>query len=215
VGRCADVCPSEARELCGREMSVAEVMAVILKERIFFEQSGGGVTLSGGEPMMHFDFIMELLEECGKNDIRTAIDTSGFADGGALIETVPLTDLYLYDVKHMDPGKHREYTGADNDVILSNLAKLGESGARINARLPFIPGVNTDEANLRAAGKFLSCVRGVSSVNLLPYHSAAEDKHDRWGVEYRLRGVYPPTENSLVSAAKIIESYGLLTAIGG
>jgi pyruvate formate lyase activating enzyme len=196
-------------------MGVAEVMAVVLKERVFFEQSGGGVTLSGGEPMTQMDFVISMLEECRRNDVKTAIDTSGFAEWAAIESTIPLTDVYLYDIKHMDPEKHREYTGVDNEVILDNLIRLGESGARINARIPFVPGVNTDEKNLRETGEFISGIKGVEALNLLPYHTATEDKHKRWNMEFRLRDVYPPTENSLVTAAGIIESFGIKTIIGG
>jgi pyruvate formate lyase activating enzyme len=214
-GDCADICPSGAREVCGRVLSVGEVMAEVLKERVFFEQSGGGVTLSGGEPMCQPDFAMAILSECRRSGIHTAIDTSGFVSSEALLGTVPLTDLYLYDVKHMDPDRHREYTGVDNDVILSNLSRLGESGAAINARMPFVPGVNADEGNLRATGEFLSRVPGVTALNLLPYHIAAEGKHDRWGMEYRLRGACQPTESSLRRAAGIVEALGVRAAIGG
>ena len=214
-GDCADACPSGAREICGRVVGVNHVMAEILKERIFFEQSGGGVTLSGGEPLCQPEFAMAVLRECKRRGIRTAIDTSGFVNPKVLIDSVPLTDLYLYDVKHMNPEKHSKYTGADNDLILSNLFKLGESGAVINARMPVIPGVNDDEENLRAAGDFLSKVPGVIGLNLLPYHNAAEDKHARWGMKYRLTNTYTPTQNALRRAAGIVEARGVRAVIGG
>jgi pyruvate formate lyase activating enzyme len=214
-GDCADACPSEAREICGRRMSVAEVMEAVMKERIFFEQSGGGVTISGGEPLSQHDFTMALLEECHRLGINTAVDTCGFVGTDSLLEAVPLTDVFLYDLKHMDPEAHRRYTGVDNEIIKSNMLKLGEAGARINARVPFIPGVNSDEANIRAAGEFLSRAKGVELLSILPYHTAAADKHKRWGMEFHLADVYPPTENALKSAAAILESYGIRTAIGG
>jgi pyruvate formate lyase activating enzyme len=196
-------------------MDAAEVMKSILKERIFFEQSGGGVTISGGEPLSQCEFTLALLEECGKNDINTAIDTCGFVNAQTLFDAAKRTDLFLYDIKHMDPEKHRKYTGVDNEIIKSNLVKLGENGARINARVPFVPGVNTDEANIRATGEFLARVKGVELVSLLPYHTAAEDKHKRWGMEFKLEKTHPPTENSLKSAAAIMESCGVRVAIGG
>lgn len=211
----ADKCPAEARELCGRDMTVPEVMKVILKERIFFDQSGGGVTVSGGEPFGQPEFTLALLEACKRNEIHTAIDTSGFAEFRVIEASVPYTDLYLYDIKHMDPDKHREYTGVDNEIILSNLIKLGDAGARINARMPFVPGLNSDEKNLRAMGEFLRNVKGLTQLNILPYHSAAEDKHARWGMDYKPGRLYPPTEDALRRAAEIVESYGIKTAIGG
>ena len=111
-------------------------METVLKERIFFDQSGGGVTVSGGEPLAQFDFTMALLEECKKREINTAIDTCGFVDLHNLLDAVPLTDIFLYDIKHMDPARHREYTGVDNEVIKSNLIRLGESGVYSAPRSP-------------------------------------------------------------------------------
>lgn len=213
-GACSKTCPSEARVTCGDRMSVSEVMKSILKERIFFEQSGGGVTLSGGEPMAQPEFVMELLSECKKYGIHTALDTCGFVDAEILLDTIPFTDLYLYDIKHIDPAKHKKYTGVDNNVILSNIAKLGERGAAINVRVPFVPSVNTDEENLRAMAVFLSGVRGIVGLNLLPYHSAAEDKHDRWGMEFHLRGIRTPTEASLRRAVEVMESQGVRAVTG-
>ena len=215
VGACADTCPSGAKELCGKETSVDDVMTQILKERIFFDQSGGGVTLSGGEPLYQPDFATALLKECKRHEVHTAVDTCGFVSPSVLMEAAALADLFLYDVKHMDPEKHREYTGVDNEVILSNLAALGETGALIYARIPFIPGVNTDENNMRSAGAFLRKVRGVAKVNLLPYHGAAEDKHRRWNVEYKLKGLRAPSEDALKQAAAILEGFGLKVEIGG
>lgn len=211
----SDACPPEARELCGRRMTVSEVMAAILKERMFFEQSGGGVTLSGGEPLSQPEFALALLAACKRHELHTAIDTCGFAPADVVLSTVPYTDLYLYDLKLMDPVRHKKYTGVDNEIILSNLVKLGEAGAQINARMPFIPGINTDEENLRALGEFLRGVRGITQLNLLPYHSAAEDKHGRWNMDYRLGRIFPPTENSVRKAAELLEGYGVKTVIGG
>jgi len=214
-GKCADACPSGAREVCGRTANVDEIVETVMKDRIFFDQSGGGVTISGGEPLAQFDFTAALLEECKKREISTAIDTCGFVDSQNLLDVVPMTDIFLYDIKHMNPDKHREYTGVDNEIIKSNLVKLGESGARIIARVPFVPGINTDEDNIRATGEFLARTRGVELVSLLPYHTAAEDKHRRWGMEFKLRGAHPPTGNTLASSAAIIESFAKPTAIGG
>ena len=213
----AEGCPAEARELCGTLMTVDEVMRAIMKERMFFEQSGGGVTLTGGEPLGQPAFAVALLEACKKNELHTAIDTCGFAEFGVFETTLPFTDLYLYDIKHMDPEQHRLYTGVDNEIILQNLVRLGEAGAAIFARMPFIPGINTDEKNLHDMGRFLKGVRGVAQLNLLPYHSAAEDKHSRWSMDYKpgQGKLYPPTENALRRAAEIVESYGIKTVIGG
>lgn len=214
-GRCADVCPAEARQICGRAMTPDDVLRAAERERLFFEQSGGGVTLTGGEPLASPDFTVALLRACKAREFHTALDTCGFAPYAALEATIPYTDLYLYDVKHMDPEAHKRYTGVDNDVILTNLRRLGEAGAAIYARMPFIPGANTDEQNLHAMGKFLARVPGVRQLNLLPYHNAAEDKHNRWSKPYELKGLHAPTENALQNAAKLLETYGLKITIGG
>lgn len=211
----AKLCPPEAREMCGTEMSVGDVMKQIEKERVFFDQSGGGVTLTGGEPLAQPEFAASLAAECASRRIGVAVDTCGFASWSAFEGVLPYTDLFLYDIKHMDPEAHKKYTGVDNALILENLKKLGESGARIFARLPFIPGINTDDAEIEAAASFLAGVRGVEHVNLLPYHSAASDKHARWGMEFRLGEIFPPTSNSLNRASEIFGRHGLTTVIGG
>ncbi len=215
TGVCADVCPSGAREICGRRMRVSQVMEQILKERLFFEQSGGGVTLTGGEPLGQPEFAKGILQACKASELHTAVDTCGFVGRSVLMDVLPYTDLFLYDLKHMDPEMHRKYTGVDNAVILDNLLALGEAGAAIWARIPFIPGINTDEKNIRATGEFLRGVKGVRQVHLLPYHNAAEDKHGRWNMPYKLEGVYAPTEHALRAAAKLLESYGVPTVVGG
>ena len=211
----ADSCPSGAKELCGKKITVSDLMTQVLKERIFFEQSGGGVTLSGGEPLLQPDFAIAVLKECRKHEIHTAVDTCGFADRSVLMEILPLTDLFLYDVKHMDSEKHLEYTGVGNELILSNMEALGKSGALICARMPFIPGINTDEKNLHSASAFLRKIGGVVKVNLLPYHNAAEEKHRRWNIDYKLKGLCAPSEELLKNSAATLESYGLKVEIGG
>ena len=214
-GACADICPSGARELCGRELTVDNVIARILRDRVFFDQSGGGVTLSGGEPFYQPEFATALLKECRRHEIHTSVDTCGFVSRSVLLEALPFVDLFLYDIKHMDPEKHREYTGVDNEVILSNLKMLGEAGVLIHARMPFIPGLNTDEKNMHSVGAFLRGVRGVVKVNLLPYHTAAEDKHRRWNVEFKLKNLRAPSVDMLRRGAAVLEGYGLKVEIGG
>ena len=214
-GACADVCPADARELCGRQMPVVDLMRVILKDRIFYDQSHGGVTFSGGEPLMQPAFVMEALRACRHEEIHTAIDTCGFVSESALLETVPLTNLYLYDLKFMDSAQHKKYTGVDNELILSNLTKLGEAGAAINARIPFIPGINSSDEEMKRMGEYLNTVKGLTRVNLLPYHAVAAGKHRRWGIEYKLEETLPPTEHNLRKAAAILERYSLKVHIGG
>ncbi|MDO4987643.1 MAG: glycyl-radical enzyme activating protein [Synergistes sp.] len=213
-GKCCDICPPEARELCGKPYTVPELMLEIEKDEAFF-RDGGGVTFSGGEPLMQPDFLMEALAACRAAGYHRALDTSGFAAKSIILDTVKLTDLYLYDIKHMDPEEHKKYMGVDNAVILENLAAISEAGANINVRLPFMPQINSDDDNMHAVGKFVSRLKGIVGVNILPYHTVAKGKHDRWKMEYKLNDLLPPTDNQTHHAAGILESYGLKVHIGG
>ena len=213
-GVCEDVCPSGARELCGRKYSVEQLMEELRKDEIFF-RDGGGVTFSGGEPLMQPKFVIEALKACGREGFHRAVDTCGFVDKRIILEAANYTDLFLYDLKHMDPEKHRQYTGVDNRIILENLVAISESGSKINIRFPFMPGLNTDDENVKALGEFVSKLKGITGVNILPYHTVARGKHERWGMEYKLPGLLPPTENQTRKAAGILESFGLKTHIGG
>lgn len=213
-GICADVCPSGARELCGRKYTVSELMTELRKDEIFF-RDGGGVTFSGGEPLMQPKFVIASLKACGREGFHRAIDTCGFVERNVLLEAARETDLFLYDLKHMDPVEHKKYTGVDNRIILENLTALSEAGAKINIRFPFMPGLNSDDENVRAMGEFVSNLKGVTLVSILPYHTVARGKHERWGLEYRLPDLLPPTESQIVRAARILEGFGLKTHTGG
>lgn len=214
-GICADRCPSGARELVGTEMTVEEVVAEIKKDLLFYDQSGGGVTFSGGEPLLQPEFLIALLQECGKFEFHRAVDTSGFAPLSVLLEVARYTDLFLYDVKMMDSEKHKKYTGVGNELILSNLRALAESGAAINVRIPIIPGINDDDENIEQTGLFVASLPNVCRVNILPYHSAGRSKYEKWGREYLLPEVMPPTENAMQHIAKTLSQYGLDVKIGG
>ena len=213
-GICEDVCPSGARQLCGKTYTVDQLMVEIRKDEIFF-RDGGGVTFSGGEPLMQPEFVIEALKACGREGFHRAVDTCGFVNKNVIIETAKVTDLFLYDLKHMDPIKHREYTGVDNAIILENLITLSDIGACINIRFPFMPGLNSDDENIRAMGDFVSKLKGITKVNILPYHTVAKGKHERWHMDYKLPNLLPPTENQTRRAAEILRGFGLKTEIGG
>lgn len=213
-GVCCDACPAEAREMCGKHYTVEELMVQLNKDEMFFRE-GGGVTFSGGEPLMQPDFLFEALIACKNAGYHTALDTCGFASRKVVLESAKHTDLYLYDIKHMDPEMHKKYMGKDNVVILENLRALSDAGANINIRLPFMPGINSSDENMHAVGKFVATLRGVVKVNILPYHDVAKGKHERWNMEYKLNDLMPPTENQTRHAASILESYGLKVHIGG
>ncbi len=215
-GACADACPSGARELCGRSWTPERVLGEAEKDRPFYDESGGGVTFSGGEPLMQPEFLTECLDRLGAVDLHRAVDTSGFADPRILRDVAERADLFLYDLKHMDPEKHRLYTGVDNSLILENLIALSRGGARVWIRIPLIPGVNDDPENLDATARFVAGLpRRVEQVSLLPYHASGRSKFARWGMEDRLGDLLPPTEHQLRASAGRIERYGLPVRIGG
>ena len=215
-GKCAEVCPTGATEMSGHMASVENLMKTIRKETVFFDQSNGGVTFSGGEPLMQSGYLIDLLDECGKEGIHRAVDTSGFAKTEILLEVAKRTDLFLYDLKMLDPEKHKKYTGVSNEKILNNLEKLSESGARINIRYPMIKGVNASEEELKKMGQFIASLAGEKKeISILPFHNLAEMKHKKLGNEYELTGMTEPTEEEQARAIEIFQEYGLKASIGG
>jgi pyruvate formate lyase activating enzyme len=214
-GTCAETCPAEARELIGKVVTVDDVVGEIRKDILFYDESGGGVTFSGGEPLMQPDFLLGLLDACGKLGIHRTVDTSGHADAALLLEVAEMTELFLYDLKHMDPEKHKEYTGVPNEQILSNFDLLARHGVKINIRIPIIPGINSDDENIDRIGTFISTLPGVHDINILPYHSAAEGKYSKLGVQYRLEKILPSSNAEMEAVAKRLEKFGSHVKIGG
>lgn len=213
-GKCIDSCPSDALLIYGKQVTVDEIFPELVKDRAFYECSGGGVTLSGGEPLMHPDFCLDLLTKLKNEGIDTAVDTCGFISPEVLKSVIPYTDTFLYDVKHMNSDIHRRFTGQPNELILSNLRLLSESNARTEIRIPFVPGYNDDEKNLKATGKFLSTLKGIAKVKLLPYHDYARSKYSAIDMKDTLPVVDIPTDDELHLAAALLCSYGL-NAVSG
>lgn len=210
-GVCAAVCPTKAIELCGKPFDVQEIMQEIEKERVFFEQSGGGVTFSGGEPMMHPDFLVRLLDECGEKGIHRAVDTAGLVSTEVLLRVAARTDLFLYDLKMMDAERHRKWTGVSNEIILRNLQTLAENGANILVRIPLVGGINDDAENLEATARFIASLAGHKKVvNLLPYHKIAQSKYGKLGrpEDFQLFG--EPTKSKLDEAIAIFQYFGIV-----
>ncbi len=212
---CAGACPADAREVVGRTMTVAEVIAEVRKDVAFYDESGGGVTFSGGEPLMQAPFLVEALDACGELDIHRAVDTSGYASDRVLMKVAEGTDLFLYDLKHMDPDIHLKYTGVSNERILENLRLLACTNATIRVRIPLIPGVNDDRQNIEKTGEFLKGLNRVEAVDLLPYHDVARSKYERFGYTCRLGQVPNPGAAHLNDIAALLSSYGLSVTIGG
>jgi pyruvate formate lyase activating enzyme len=213
-GDCAEACPSGARQLVGRWMSVEQVLEAVKRDLVFFDESGGGVTVSGGEPLMQAEFVEGLLEGCRANGIHTAVETCGVVSRKALLRVSEQTDLFLYDVKLMDSAKHRKYCGAPNETILGNLSALAEVHKAIVVRIPIIPGINDDNENLEQTRRFLSPL-GIFRVDLLPYHEIGVNKYKRLGMEYRLEGLKPPASDDLKKIAEEFERDGFAVRVGG
>ncbi len=201
--------------MAGRAMSVAEVFEVVAKDRIFYEDSGGGVTFSGGEPLRQARFLRAALEACRASGLHTAVDTCGLAAEEELLSVAEVTDLFLFDVKMMDDGRHRHFTGASNRQILSNLEALGRAEHRIWMRVPVIPGVNDDSENLEETAKLAASIPSVERICLLPYHSLGESKSKRLGREAGLPELEAPTPDKMQYLVELVEAAGVAASIGG
>lgn len=213
-GLCHEACPTEALQLSGGYTSTEAVMEEVLKDRVFYEESGGGVTFSGGEPMLQAEALKELLIQAKKNGIHTAVDTSGFAPWEAFEAVRSHVDIFLYDVKHMCNDAHEKYTGVANSGILSNLERLSRAGARIWVRIPVIPDVNDDESHAHQLGRMLSSLN-IQQVHLLPYHNYAGSKYHQLGMRNAYESQRPLSKDSLEGMKAIIENYGCAVKIGG
>lgn len=186
-GICAEECPAEALKLAGREMSVSEVMAEVVKDQAFFRDSGGGVTISGGEPLAHQAFSFSLLKSAKEAGIHTAIETCGFAPWQTLESLLPVVNLWLWDVKAA-PEHHRALTGVDSTLILGNLRRLDASGAPTELRCPFVPGMNDTEADIKHIADTANSLKHVKRISIEPYHPFGENKCVQLGREAKYRG---------------------------
>lgn len=207
-GRCAEVCFSGARELVGREITVAALLREVERDTPFHDASGGGVTFSGGEPLLQPEFLAEALRACREREIHTVVDTCGYAPWEAFERLWQDVQLFLYDLKLMDDARHRSATGASNAPILRNLRSLSERGAAIRIRLPLIPGVNDDEENLHRLGAFLASLPRRHPVELLGYHDIAGAKYAALARLYPLADTRPPTPEALEAARRTLEACG-------
>jgi len=215
-GACADICPSRATELSGFYRDLPELMRIIERERPQFDQSGGGITVSGGEPLLHPEYLIPLLDACGDRAIHRAVDTCGHIKTESLLTVADRTDLFLYDLKLIDSARHKQFTGVGNELILGNLVALAETGAKIDIRIPFINGVNTDAANLEATAAFLATLAGEKkTIHLLPYHAIAAHKYRKLGRTYDADILSEPTAEELDTAISCFAGHGLTATVGG
>lgn len=206
-GRCVDACLFDALVLYGRKVTPEEILPELLEDRLFYTQSGGGVTLSGGEPLLHPAFCAELFGLLQREGIPCAMDTCGEVPWSAFEAVLPVTELFLFDLKQMDPERHRRCTGVSNERILENLRRLSDTGKEIEIRMPLVPGFNDEEENLEAAGRFLAGLKPLRGVRLLPYHSFGRSKYRAIGHPDTMPDVNPPSSEQLAHAADILRKH--------
>ena len=219
-GKCVAACPAHALRYVGEKVSADHVLDRVKQDRVFYIWSKGGVTLSGGEPLHQFDFTKEVLRRCFDENIQTAIETCGFVPWRLYEDVLRHLDLVLYDLKHMDPIKHKKLTGVSNELILENLKRISNHGVPIIIRLPLIPQFNTDQANMIRTADFVSTVKNVSEINLLPFHQYGKDKYYRLSRPYELGFLegLSVSEKGLMDVREIkrlFESRGLKVLVGG
>lgn len=215
-GKCVDCCPADARELAGKEMSVAEVLEKVQRDRLFIDASGGGITVSGGEPLMHPEFTAALLEEAKNLGLHTAIESCSFAPVAAVDRVFKYVDLGLLDIKHMDPEAHKRLTGVSNEAILDNIKHIhNDLGIPVMISLPTIPGFNDSDDNISATARFVAEeLGGDVKIRLLPYHRLGESKNESLGKEADL-SIPVPEESHMQRLKALVESFGVEAQIGG
>ena len=203
-GKCEDACPGNALKLYGKVTTVDEAMKIVLADAAFYQQSNGGVTLSGGEPLMQIDFAVALLKELKKASIHTAVDSCGNVATDCFDKVLPYTDMFLIDFKHADSGEHKKLTGSGNELICKNLQWLSEHGARIEIRIPVVPECNDSVENMEMTADFLGRLQ-LEAVRLLPYHSLAGSKYRAVNMKNTMPEVPAPSSGTLARFAEILQ----------
>ena len=208
-GECVEACPTAASRWIGEKMSLQAVVAEVIKDRVFFEQSGGGVTFSGGEPLLQPDFVLSALKILKKQEIHTAIDTSGYVSPDVLLTVAAESSLILYDLKHIDNQKHTEITGVPIAPILTNLRALNQFTVPVWLRIPLIPGINDDLATLTQMVQLAKANPCIRQVDVIGYHRTGIAKYARMGMVYELDTVTPPIPDQLKAVVELFRSEGV------
>jgi pyruvate formate lyase activating enzyme len=212
---CAECCPTGALRVSGRKVTIDEVLKLSLKDKEFYDQSDGGVTFSGGEALCYAEFIEEVADRLHAAHVSTAIETCGSLKWEQIAGAIDKIDTVLYDIKHMDGYKHKQFTGVDNKLILENASKIaGMKGSHMIVRIPLIGGFNLDEDNIRRTGAFAKSI-DISEIHLLPYHSFGEPKYAKINREYTGKDFYSPDDTLQKNLQNILEEMGLMVTIGG
>lgn len=214
-GDCVSACLYEAREVVGKTVSVGEMLTLIRRDRRFYDRSGGGVTLTGGEPLQQRAFSVELLKACRAAGIHTAMETCGFADSSCVDAVLPHLNLLFYDIKHMDPEIHRELTGQSNDLILGNLERAAAAfdEGMIIVRMPWVPGCNGDGAVLEQIVDFVATLPNIDHIEVMPYHRLGSAKYEGLGRRYSLHGQQPVARSDLAHLVEVGRARGVRVRI--
>lgn len=216
-GECVEVCYAGARKVFGMVVDVDYIMKEIEKDTLFYRNSGGGVTFGGGEPLLYPDFISAVANRCLSEGIPVAIETCGFTPWRNFEKILDNIDLVMFDVKHMDPKRHKELCGRSNQLILDNLKRLSQrDDVEVVVRVPIIPGLNDTENNVNNTARFVASLNGnIKGVEILPYHKFGEKKYERLGRKYTLKGLKIPSDEHMQDIKGTMEGYGLNIQIGG
>lgn len=213
-GECAKTCYAEALVLRGRVMTVEQVLAEVRKDVPFYENSGGGMTISGGEPLYQPEFTLALLKAARAEGLHTCLDTSGYAPWSVLEQMLPYVNMVLYDLKGVSPAEHRARTGRPNSMIMHNLQAMASDGVAIKIRLPMVPGYNDSEAAVREVAQFVAALRHVPPLEILPYHKLGEGKYEALGIRNGLH-LEPPARATVEALAAVVRSLGVECQVGG
>lgn len=213
-GECANVCPTGALVLKGTKMTVQQVVMELKKDATSYRRSGGGITISGGEPLVQSDFTLELLKAAKEQGWHTAIETTAYADGKVIEKVLPYVDLALLDIKSMNPEVHKKFTGVSNEIILQNAVRVSEITQTV-IRVPTIPGVNADEEDILAISRFAKTLHNIKTIHLLPYHTYGENKYELLGRDYLMKDVMTLTPEKIQALKTVVEGQGLECIIGG
>lgn len=219
-GQCVRICPNNARVIVGKRYSVQEIVDLIQRDQMFYRRYNGGVTLTGGEVLLQYKAVKNLVRSCRENMIHTAVETSGYGNWLFLKDIIENCNLVFMDIKHMDSKVHRLLTGVDNDLIIRNIRNVARYSfnhgfPQLILRLPVVPGLNDDEDNLRKVGKFVASLPGEIELNLLPYHCLGINKYAMIGLKYELEKVETPKKEHMQKIQEIIKNYITRCSIGG
>ena len=214
-GDCIDVCPSGALKIVGDLMTAEQIYDLVVKDRIFYEKSGGGVTFSGGEPFVQHDFLYTVLDMMKHNGIHTTVETSGYTDWSVIEKLKHKIDLFLFDLKILDPARHFNILGVDNTLILNNLEKLAKNGSTVNVRIPIIPDFTYFKNNINEIFKYVASLKYIKTVHILPYHNYGKKKYSYSVRTYELDSLKPPSEDQMKKLVHYAGELGLECSTGG